>query len=177
MKTTKGFTLIEMMVVVLIMAGLAAIAYPTYTKVITKARVAEAFSLIEIVREAQQRNLAVNGSYFSKFTEAHISGRTRLIKSGGVGVDNGKLTRDNYTVIIADVNATGTSKPIVNGCIVVKYYKNRNSSQSEERPIFTITAHVEDSRIWCTELDRNNEICAAIPADTLEVTRPDCSVR
>lgn len=166
-----------MMVVVLILAGLAAIAYPTYSKVITKARVAEAFSLIEIVREAQQRNLAVNGSYFPKFKETHITGKTRLIKSGGAGLDNGKLIRDNYTVTIADVKASTATKPVTNGCIIVQYRRTRNQGQLQEAPIFTITAHVEDSKIWCSEANRSNDICGAIPSDTLETSSPDCTAR
>ena len=63
MKNKKGFTLTEIMVVVLIIAGLSAISYPLYTKAITKARVAEAVALTEIVREAQQRKRRPAGLY------------------------------------------------------------------------------------------------------------------
>ena len=98
MKNKLGFTLMEVMVVVLILAGLAAVAYPTYSKVIMKARTAEALSLGEIVREAEQRALAVNGSYFGAFTNDHVSGKTRLIKAGGVTVSGGVLKKDNYRV-------------------------------------------------------------------------------
>ncbi len=155
MKNKKGFTLMEMMVVVLIIAGLSAIAYPTYTRVITKARVSEALSLAEIVREAQQRYLVVNGTgaYFPEFTDDHISGRTRLIKSGGVSVSNGKLTKGDYTVSISGDD---------NECIEVSY---RNST-------FKITTHVEDSKIWCEEVEGVTGICNTIPS--LETGTPDC---
>ncbi len=159
----KGFTLIEMMAVVLILAGLAAIAYPVYSKAINKARVAEAFSLAEIVREAQQRSLAVNGSYFGAFTNRHISGRTRLIKSGDVQVSGGQLIRDLYRVSIMDIVG---EDPIDNGCIVVRY------SPDAMHPLFTIYTHVEDSRIWCEELNDNNGICGIIR--NLETSPIDC---
>lgn len=165
MKSKKGFTLIEMMVVVLVLAGLAAIAYPSYSKSINRARVAEAFSLVEIVREAQQRNLAVNGNYFGSFTNKHISGRTRLIKSGDVTVSGGQLIKGMYRVSIAD-EGTGNNA-IDNGCIVVRYGQNAGD------PLFTIYTHVEDSRIWCEELNDNNGICGIIPA--LETTAVDCA--
>ncbi len=158
----KGFTLIEMMAVVLILAGLAAIAYPAYTKSINRARVAEAFSLAEIVREAQQRNLAVNGSYFGAFTERHISGRTRLVKSGDVRVSGGRLIKGLYVVGITDEGEGDDA--IENGCIVVRY-------GPDDTTLFTIYTHVEDSRIWC-EGRENSGICDIIPS--LETTELDC---
>jgi len=162
MKNKRGFTLSEMMVVVLIIAGLAAVAYPAYTKAIIKARVAEAFSLAEIVREGQQRSLALNGSYFSAFNETHVSGRTRLIKSNEVSVSGGKLKKDSYTVSIANVNASPNTSAVTNGCIIVRYAKA--PSLQETTPIFTIYTHVEDSRIGCIEADEGSGICGTIPS-------------
>ena len=159
MKNKKGFTLVEMMVVVLIIAGLAAIAYPTYTKAVMKARIAEALSLSEIVREAQQRSLALNGAYFSAFTNAHVTGRTRLIKANDVVVQgNGKLKKGSYIVSIESVNATETTAAVPNGCIIVQYFNASNN------PVFTIRTHVEDSRIGCVGHGSGNNICNTIPS-------------
>ena len=156
MKNKKGFTLTEIMVVVLIIAGLSAISYPLYTKAITKARVAEAVALTEIVREAQQRSLAVNGSYFGKFGRAHVTGRTRLIKGNEAQItEGGALKKGLYTVKVDNGK----------NCIIVLY-----GDASE--PIFTIYTHVEDSRMWCTEADGSNGICAIIPS--LETGANDC---
>ena len=69
----KGFTLIELLVVVLIIGILASIAIPQYFKVVEKARVAEAMSLIAAVKSAQERYLARGGSYTSNFTQLDIS--------------------------------------------------------------------------------------------------------
>ena len=156
MKNKKGFTLTEMMVVVLILAGLAAVAYPVYSKIIMKTRIAEAISLGEIVREAQQRSLALTGNYFNKFTNDHVSGKTRLVKSNDFEIKNGKLVhkKRQYIVSITDVHH-GTP----NGCIVIDY------GGTEGDPMFTVYMHVEDSRIWCTEMDENNRICEAIRID------------
>ena len=105
MKNKKGFTLMEMMVVVLIIAGLAAVAYPTYSTIVTKARIAEALSLGEIVREAQQRALSLNGAYLTQFSQIHVSGGTRLIKSADVIVNgDGTLQKKNYKVTLLKTN-------------------------------------------------------------------------
>jgi len=170
MKNKKGFTLTEMMVVVLIIAGLASVAYPVYTKVITKARIAEAISLGEIVREAQQRSLAVSGSYFSGFTQAHTQGRTRIIKSGDVELSGSKLKKGLYTISITNALETASTNAVPNGCIVVKF----NKEGSESNTIFTIYMHVEDSRMWCQETDGSDKICSAISTTLEPINTLDC---
>jgi len=69
----KGFTLIELLVVVLIIGILASIAIPQYFKVVEKARVAEAMSIISSVKSAEERFLAKGGVYTSDLTELDIS--------------------------------------------------------------------------------------------------------
>ena len=51
-KNAKGFTLIELMIVVAIIGILAAIAMPQYNKYIARTQVAEAFTLLGPVKQA-----------------------------------------------------------------------------------------------------------------------------
>ncbi len=62
-KSQSGFTLIELLVVVLIIGILAAIAVPQYFKVVEKGKVSEAMSMLDALRGAQERYLAVRGIY------------------------------------------------------------------------------------------------------------------
>lgn len=157
MKNKKGFTLMEMMVVVLIIAGLAAVAYPTYSTIVTKARIAEALSLGEIVREAQQRALSLNGAYLTQFSQIHVSGGTRLIKSADVEVNgDGTLQKQNYKVTLLK-----TSTGAQGACIQIDFNKNSNGNTT---PIFTVYMHVEDDRIGCTQATGVNGVCEAIPS-------------
>jgi type IV pilus assembly protein PilE len=59
----KGLTLIELVVVVLIVGILAAVAVPLYTNNMLRARRAEAKTLLEQVRAAQEMWRAERGSY------------------------------------------------------------------------------------------------------------------
>ena len=154
MKNKKGFTLTEVMVVVIVIASLAAIAYPMYSKVIMKARITEAISLIELVRSAQQRNLLKNGEYFSGFTNKHITGDTKIIRAQEVYVADGKLTKDLYTVNISNPKSGTPYSP--KSCIVVTYGK-------PDKLLFRVHGLVEDNKLWCTELGPDNlGICSLI---------------
>lgn len=64
MKPMRGFTLVEMMIVVLMMGVLAAIAWPVYTQYIKKARRADVRATLLATGQHMQRLLDTNnGSY------------------------------------------------------------------------------------------------------------------
>ncbi|GLQ88537.1 pilin [Dyella flagellata] len=63
MKTTqKGFTLIELMIVVAIIAILAAIAVPAYQNYIIRSKVSEAISAIDMARTAVSETFQTKGT-------------------------------------------------------------------------------------------------------------------
>ncbi len=62
-KSGKGFTLIELMVTVAIIAILAGIAYPSYQGYITRSRRADGFSALQQFAAAMERYYTTNGSY------------------------------------------------------------------------------------------------------------------
>lgn len=58
-----GFTLIEMLVVVIIIASLVSVGMPQYFKVVESARITEAKSLLTTIRTGQEGRLSTKGSY------------------------------------------------------------------------------------------------------------------
>ena len=65
----KGFTLMEVLVVVLILAILATIALPTYYKAVLKSRAAEAINLLMMVRSKQAVNFSRDQRFFTGFDQ------------------------------------------------------------------------------------------------------------
>ena len=68
-----GFTLIELMAVVIVIAILAAVALPTYTEYIRKSRRAEAITLLNRISQEQERWRASNSSYTTDLSASGVN--------------------------------------------------------------------------------------------------------
>jgi prepilin-type N-terminal cleavage/methylation domain-containing protein len=66
--TRKGFTLVELAVVIVIIGVLAAFGVPRFLKSVERSKAAEAFQYLAAVRAAQERYIAKEGIYAD---EAH----------------------------------------------------------------------------------------------------------
>lgn len=74
----KGFTLIELMIVVAVVAVLAAIAYPSYQEYVMRSRRLEGQSLLNEAAARQERWRAQNGTYLTSGTAAQIAEKLKL---------------------------------------------------------------------------------------------------
>ena len=70
--TRKGFTLVELAVVIVIIGVLAAFGVPQFLKSVERSKAAEAFNYLSAVRAAQERYLAQNGAYSDDLTALDI---------------------------------------------------------------------------------------------------------
>src|SRR5262249_53969560 len=72
-KVRRGFTLVELAVVIVIIGVLAAFGVPKFLNSVERSKAAEAFSYLSAVRSAQERYLAREGTYASDPTSLDIS--------------------------------------------------------------------------------------------------------
>ena len=69
MKSNKGITLLELLIVIVIVGVLAAIAIPAYTNYMVRARRTDAKTGLEQLRAAQEMRRAERGGYSTDLTE------------------------------------------------------------------------------------------------------------
>jgi prepilin-type N-terminal cleavage/methylation domain-containing protein len=76
-RTRKGFTLVELAVVIVIIGILAAFGVPKFLQSVEKSKAAEAFNYLSSLAAAQERYIAQNGIYYAGTVQTlGVSGNT-----------------------------------------------------------------------------------------------------
>ncbi len=116
-RSGKGFTLIEIMMVVAILGILAAVAIPTYQDSIRKAKRAEARSVLQRMMQVQERYFSVKNSYLA-YNQAAVT----------AGGDAGRFTwfsGDNAASSNYSVDATTCATGSIKQCVRMRARLNQ----------------------------------------------------
>lgn len=99
-KRASGFTLIELMVAIAVVAILGAIAFPSYQDSVRKSRRSEAVKAITAVAQAQERSRGSWPQYCSNLTGAATSAACGLNQPSST-------PGGHYSIAVSNVSASG----------------------------------------------------------------------
>ncbi len=100
-RPARGFTLIELMIALAIVALLAAVAFPSFQGSVRKGRRAEALTALSALQQAQERWRGNNSSYTTTLANSAGSGAA----PNGLGIA-GTTPTGYYTIAVTDTSAT-----------------------------------------------------------------------
>ena len=149
-KLNKGFSLLELLVVILIIGLLAAIALPQYQRAVWKIRAANLYNQITAVRSAIDRYYMVHDAWAYDFNDIDIDIPIKSTTGTVCGLTNagGKSLKqgDNFALKIQGgghktAYAVFTSGPYA--CGGFAYYSNPNVNSS-------------GTKLFCVEIPINN---------------------
>lgn len=101
-RPVRGFTLIELMIALAIVALLAAVAFPSFQGSVRKGRRAEALTALSALQQAQERWRGNNSNYTTTLANTAGSGAV----PNGLGVA-GTTPTGYYTIAVTDTSEIG----------------------------------------------------------------------
>src|SRR5713226_2522631 len=97
-KNRKGFTLVELAVVIVIIGVLAAFGVPRFIKSVERSKASESFAYLSAVRAGQERYHARQGTYSSTITDLDIKlNAPKYFTVGTIAAGSTGTLQDSWT--------------------------------------------------------------------------------
>ncbi len=135
---SKGFTLMELMFVVIIIAVLAAIAFPNYTRQVQKSRRTDAHTLLMRIAAEQERYY----TNFNRYTADLTGGAPGGLGMAQITSENGFYTA---TAVVANANQTYQLTATPTGNQVSDYCGALTLTSSDQR---TFAGNQDNGNCW-----------------------------
>ena len=111
----KGFTLIELMIVVAIIGILAAVAIPAYQDYIARAQVSEAVSLLGSGKTPFAEYFSSQGAWPSAASD--VMGNTAGKYTAGISISASNTTAPGSVTLVATMQASGVNVNIASSTV------------------------------------------------------------
>lgn len=145
----KGMTLMEIMVVVLLIAGMASMVYPSYLSSVEKAKSSEAVKIVGHAIASMRQYFEDNMAYPQNFSDLDFT-----IAGKGVSITGGVANTTNFQITL---NHNCTSQE--NGSICAKRCKQGTCKYN-----YRIRGHIQQDFLECLTMDEayDKKICSTI---------------
>jgi type IV pilus assembly protein PilE len=145
MKKTIGFTLVEMMVVVAVIAILSAIAFPAYSNFVQRSRRVEGQTLINRVMQAQEKFFSTYNRYTTDLTGPGPTGLAL-----GTSPCSGLVSSENcfYTVTAVFPGAGNQDVQIIAAPRLTQANDKCGSLRATAAGLKTFSGTIENGKCW-----------------------------
>jgi prepilin-type N-terminal cleavage/methylation domain-containing protein len=108
MRNEKGFTLVELAVVIVIIGVLAAFAVPRFRDATERSKAAEAFNYLAAVRASQERYQPRQGTYTDDLSKLDIKlSVPKYFTVGTIAAGSSGSLEDSWTLTLTRTGASG----------------------------------------------------------------------